>query len=106
MYSVISSIATPLIVINASRVYFGWAFRDNKALKTDEIYKRESRLNNFVTASIFITGAAAVYAHATKFQNPTPLIMSAMAYRLVTIFLISTAIWSSGHVLNYHLSRS
>ena len=110
MYSVISSVATPLIVINLSRVYFAWMkMVDNRNNITheqwvgekDQIYKTQRVWNAAVSISIFAVGATSVYLHATKFQNPTPLIMSAMGYRLAALFLISAAVWSSGNAFNH-----
>lgn len=94
MYSIISALATPIIVINATRNYFAWS--DAAKDTAEKIRSRQLHWNTGIASSLFLTGATAVYAHATKFQKPTPLIMSAMAYRLVAIALIAFATKYSG----------
>jgi hypothetical protein len=77
MYSIISSLATPIIICNAARNYFAWLGYSGD--DSNDFYRRQKNLNNLIAASIFFTGAVAVGMHAMKFQKPTPLIMSAMA---------------------------
>jgi hypothetical protein len=99
MYHIISSLGAPIIIINAVRNYFAW-----KSVTSDEVeqvYKRQIILNGGIAASIFFTGIAAVYTHAMKFQKPTPLIISAMVYRIVAIALISFATVYSGAAVNH-----
>jgi hypothetical protein len=101
MYTIISALATPIIVINASLNYREWDH--NYGSKQEDtikgIFDRQYRWNIGVSVAIFLTGAAAVAAHAMKFQKPTPLILSAMAYRLVAVTLISIGTGFSGDVV-------
>lgn len=97
MYSIISACGTPIIFINAARNYFAW---QSGSEEKDSRFGRLRKWNIGVATAIFVTGGAAVYAHATKFQKPTPLIMSAMAYRIVTIALISFATGYVGNAVN------
>ncbi len=101
MYSIISACGTPIILLNAARNYFAW---QGSKEDRDPRFERLHRWNIGVAASLFITGFTAVYAHATKFQKPTPLIMSAMGYRVVTIALISFATGYVGNAVNHWCS--
>ncbi|MBP7074582.1 MAG: hypothetical protein KBA81_04270 [Rhabdochlamydiaceae bacterium] len=100
MYSIISSLATPIIAINVARNYFAWNSLDSQIGKDGQAkldyYQKQVMSNVKIAASIFCTGTFAVGMHAMKFQKPTPLIMSAMAYRLVAVALISFATGYSG----------
>jgi len=104
MYSIISSLATPIIAINAARNYFAWnALETQVGRDFDEkmkYYQKQTMTNVMIAGSIFFTGAVAVGMHAMKFQKPTPLIMSAMAYRMVAIALISFATGYAGSAVN------
>lgn len=98
MYSIISACGTPIILLNAARNYFAWQRGEEDKVQR---FERLNKWNIGVTVSLAATGFTAVYLHATKFQKPTPLIMSAMAYRIVTIALISLAAGRVGNVVNH-----
>src|SRR5579864_9016444 len=105
MFTIISALSTPLIIINAGCHYLSWsAAAAKKELQTEAqrqaVYKTHRLVNTLVAAGIFAIGTISAVVVACVLQTATPLILTAMALRIAAIAAIAAAVFIAGEVTN------
>lgn len=100
MFTIISALSAPLMVINAGCHYLTWP---ESGLGEEEI-KRAAKIHSYanlvLSASVFTAGVAAAVYVATRLQETTPLIQFAMKLRIVAMTTIALSIYVAGAVVN------
>jgi len=99
MFTIISALSTPLVVINASAHYLTW--QGVKKEDLDATIKTHRYANQCFSALIFLLGSGIALNVAYKLQNPTPLILTAMVLRIVACGAIALATCMSGAAVNH-----
>lgn len=105
LFTILTAVSTPLIVMDAAGHYLSWSTAEKRGvLQNFEEVERISKVhrvwNAFFATGIFVTGALSAVIVGTILQTVTPLILAAVAFRVVVIGAIVAAFWTTGEAVN------